>query len=135
LGEDGGDGRRGENRYARVLETLEIYWSSGSQRNLNTEPAISRLSMRFLEAMDRERKALIAEMVLVKGLMPLLMKARNGGSWSEQDKGELVGHFRRLSRMSPYLAAVLLPGGFALLPLLTWWVDRRRLRRTPPSQT
>jgi hypothetical protein len=87
--------------------------------------------MRFLKAMDRERKVLIAEIALVKGLMPLLMKARNGGRWSEQDKRELLGHVKRLSRLSRYIPAIVLPGGFALL-LLAWWLDQRRSRRAPP---
>jgi hypothetical protein len=88
--------------------------------------------MRFLKIFDLERKALIAELAAVKGLMPLLMKVRNGGSWSEQDKRELLVHFKRLSRISRYIPAIVLPGGFALL-LLAWGLDQRRSRRAPPS--
>jgi hypothetical protein len=61
--------------------------------------------------------------------MPLLMKSRNGERWTEQDKGELVAHFKRLSRMSPYIALIVIPGGLALLPLVAWWLDKRRARR------
>jgi hypothetical protein len=33
--------------------------------------------------------------------------------------------------MGPYVALLVLPGGFALLPLLAWWLDRRREKRPP----
>jgi hypothetical protein len=84
--------------------------------------------------MQREKRFLIEELVRVQGLMRLLMKRRNGGRWTEQDKSELKGHFRRLSRISPYIAVVVLPGGFALLPLLAWWLDQRRVRRPAPPE-
>ncbi|MDP1703308.1 MAG: hypothetical protein Q8L42_01235 [Sulfurimicrobium sp.] len=35
---------------------------------------------------------------------------------------------RSLARLSPYAAALLLPGGLLLLPLFAWWLDRRRLK-------
>ncbi len=81
--------------------------------------------------MERERKHLLGELAHVQGLLPLLMKPRNGERWSAEDHSQLMDHFRRLSRMSPYLAAVVLPGGFALLPLLAWWLDQRGERRPP----
>ena len=84
---------------------------------------------RAFELAERERKALLAEMVQVKGLMPLLMKPRNKMQWTREDKQELTQHLRRLSRMSPYIAVIVLPGGFAMLPALAWWLDRRRVRR------
>ena len=40
-----------------------------------------------------------------------------------------IALLRRLSRMSPYIAVIVLPGGFAMLPALAWWLDRRRVRR------
>lgn len=84
---------------------------------------------RAFELAERERKALLAEMVQVKGLMPLLMKPRNKMHWSDEDKAELRGHLRRLSHLSPYLVVIVMPGGFAMLPVLAWWLDRRRQRR------
>ena len=33
---------------------------------------------------------------------------------------------RRLSHISPYIAVMILPGSFLMLPLLAWWLDRRR---------
>ena len=78
---------------------------------------------------DRERKYLLRELTQVRGLMPLLMKPRNKQKWTPQDKAELRAQFRRLSNLSPYFVALVMPGGFVVLPALTWWLDRRRGRR------
>ena len=89
----------------------------------------------MVEVMDRERKYLLAEMVQVKGLMPLLMKPRNKQKWSPEDRQEVINQLRRLSRISPYLAVMVLPGSFVMLPALAWWLDRRRqnqLRKNLP---
>ena len=77
----------------------------------------------------REREFLRNEMSQAKGLMPLLMKQRNGQRWTPADKAELVQRLRRLSQLSPYLILIVMPGGFLLLPVLAWWLDRRRRRR------
>lgn len=83
--------------------------------------------------MDREKKFLSEEFVRTQKLMPLLMKARNGERLTREEKGRLLEQLRRLSEMSPYLALLVLPGGFALLPLLAWWLDRRRAKRSPKT--
>jgi hypothetical protein len=88
------------------------------------------LMRKFLSTMERERKHMLSEFQQVSGLMPLLMKPRNKMQWTEQDKRELVIQLRRLSHLSPYIAVVVLPGGFAMLPVLAWWLDRRRIRRS-----
>ena len=75
---------------------------------------------------ERERKRLLAEVVQVKGLMPLLMKPRNKQRWTREDRAELRAHLRSLSTLSPYLVACVLPGGFVGLLVLAWWLDRRR---------
>lgn len=84
---------------------------------------------RFYDTVERERRHMLAEMSQVRGLMPLLMKPRNKMQWTREDKQELKQHLRRLTRMSPYIAVIVLPGGFAMLPALAWWLDRRRVRR------
>jgi len=84
---------------------------------------------RFLGVIDREKTHLRDELSRTQEMMPLLMKARNGEKWTVREKEELVGHFRRLSKMSPYIALVVIPGGLALLPLVAWWLDRRRAKR------
>lgn len=81
------------------------------------------------DVQERERKRLLAEAVQIKGLMPLLMKRRNGQRWTKEDRSELRAHFRRLSALTPYLVVVVLPGAPLTLPLLAWWLDRRRLQR------
>ena len=80
----------------------------------------------------REKAFLLGEMTQVKGLMPLLMKPRNKQRWSAEDKAELLVHLKRLSKLSPYLIVLVMPGGFFLLPVLAWWLDRRRNRTASP---
>ncbi|HZE11896.1 MAG TPA: hypothetical protein VE034_09975 [Burkholderiales bacterium] len=80
---------------------------------------------------DRERKYLRDELAHTQKMMPLLMKPRNGAKWTKEEKRELVEHLKRLGGMGPYVALLLLPGGLALLPLLAWWLDRRRDKRPP----
>ncbi len=82
----------------------------------------------------RERDYLIAEISQIRGLMPLVMKPRNGEQWSHADKAELRLHLRRLRTISPYLVLSIVPGSFVALPILAWWLDRRRNRaaETPP---
>lgn len=77
---------------------------------------------------------MLAELSRVQGLMPLLMKRRNRGKWTPEDLVEIRIHLRRLRAISPYVAALLLPGGFAALPAMAWWLDRRRKRRDPASR-
>ena len=61
--------------------------------------------------------------------MPLLMKPRNHERWDAADRLALKAHLLRLTRISRYLALLALPGAILLLPLLAWWLDRRRNRQ------
>lgn len=92
-----------------------------------------------MEMMDRERKYVLGEVVQVTGLMPLLMKPRNKQKWTPEEKRQIVLHLRRLSMVSPYLAVMVMPGSFVVLPALAWWLDRRRqnnLRKNlPPDRS
>jgi hypothetical protein len=88
----------------------------------------------MLEAQKRERSFILAEFVKVKGLMPLLMKQRNGLRWSAAERRELLDDLRALSQISPYLVVLAMPGSVLMLPVLAWWLDRRRNdRRTRPN--
>ena len=89
----------------------------------------------FYAVMDRKRANMRREFALVQGLMPLLMKPRNRQKWTREDRRELALHMKRMAQLSPYIAVIVLPGGFAMLPVLAWWLDRRRGRgtRPPPS--
>lgn len=77
----------------------------------------------------REVQRILGELMAARGIMPLLMKARNGGQWTPDEKAELLAHLRRMAHLSPYLIALLLPGSVLVLPAYAWWLDRRRLRR------
>lgn len=77
----------------------------------------------------REVRRVLAELLATRGLMPLLMQARNGTPWTPAEKDQVLLHLRRMAHLSPYLIALLLPGSVLLLPIYAWWLDRRRLRR------
>lgn len=62
----------------------------------------------------------------VRGLIPILMKRRNGGQWSVEERAMLQRDLRALSNLSPYLIPLIMPGGILMLPLLAWWLDHRR---------
>lgn len=77
----------------------------------------------------REIRRILSELMVTRGMMPLLMKARNGGQWTSVEKEELLGHLRRMAHLSPYLIVLALPGSILILPAYAWWLDRRRLNR------
>ena len=77
----------------------------------------------------REKQNLRNEISRIPGLMTLLMKPRNGEPWSAQDRALLKVQLRGLGVISLYLATLAVPGTTLTLPLLAWWLDRRRWRR------
>jgi hypothetical protein len=83
----------------------------------------------LLTAQRDEARRILGELMSARGLMPLLMKARNGGQWTPEEKEQVVNHLRRMAHLSPYLVGLLLPGSIFLLPAYAWWLDRRRLER------
>ncbi|MFZ2265984.1 MAG: hypothetical protein WAV95_00245 [Azonexus sp.] len=83
----------------------------------------------LLSTQRREIRRILAEVLVMRGMMPLLMKARNGGHWTPEEKEQIVGHLRRMAHLSPYLLVLMLPGSVFLLPAYAWWLDRRRLNR------
>ncbi len=66
------------------------------------------------------------ELSHARGPLPILMKRRNGGQWSEEERELLLRDLRAVSNLSPYLIPILMPGGVLMLPLFAWWLDRRR---------
>ena len=66
------------------------------------------------------------ELSQVRGLIPILMKRRNGGQWSAEERAMLHRDLRALSNLGPYLIPLIMPGGILMLPLLAWWLDSRR---------
>lgn len=89
---------------------------------------------RFVSTQKREARHVVTELLAVRGLMPLLMKSRNGNNWSAEEKAELIIQLRRLSRLSPYLFFLVVPGSALMLPAYAWWLDRRRDVRPAGTQ-
>ena len=87
---------------------------------------------RLLASQKRQAREFVADVLRMRGLMPLFMKHRNGGTWTRTEKTELIVQLRILSRVSPYLLFLLLPGSALLLPAYAWWLDRRRKPRNAP---
>ena len=87
---------------------------------------------RLAASQKRQAREFAADIVRMRGLMPLLMKRRNGGLWTADEKSELLAQMRILSRVSPYLLFLLLPGSVLLLPIYARWLDRRRKPRSTP---
>lgn len=83
----------------------------------------------FLAGNSREKRRLRDELALIKGGWPLLMKQRNGGTWTPEDKANLKAMVRSASSVSPYLFIWAVPGSMVLLPLLAWFLDRQRKQR------
>lgn len=79
--------------------------------------------------MQRERERLRVELCGMDGLLPLIMKERNGAPWTPEERTRLFHHLRQVASLSPYLIVLLAPGSMMLLPGLAWWLDRRRLLR------
>ena len=78
---------------------------------------------------ESQRLYLHNELSLARDLIPILMKHRNGERWSKEERESLLRDLRALSHLSPYLIPALMPGGVLMLPLLAWWIDRRRKGR------
>lgn len=102
-------------------------------RGLKIKPAAAFQLLRDMTV--REKQFLLSEMGEIRGLVPLVMKQRNRQRWSLEDKALLAAHLRRLSRLSPYLAVLAMPGGFIMMPALAWWLDRRRNRNRLGNDT
>lgn len=103
-----------------------------------TESTFKQTCQQAFAAQKRQAREVLSELLQMRGLMPLLMKPRNGKQWTHDEKAELLRQLRVLSRLSPYLLLLLLPGSALLLPLYAWWLDRRRKPRsvvaTPAAQ-
>jgi hypothetical protein len=89
----------------------------------------SGLLARLAKSQKQQAKDVVADLLRMRRLMPLLMKNRNGGRWTDDEKSELIAQMRILSRLSPYLVFLLLPGSVVLLPIYARWVDGRRKPR------
>lgn len=80
----------------------------------------------FLAGNTREKRRLHEELVTIKGAWPLMMKQRDGGTWTREDKERLRHMLRSASSVSPYLFIWAIPGSVILLPFMAWYLDKRR---------
>lgn len=79
---------------------------------------------------SREKRRFASELVHIKGAWPLLMKQRNGGKWTADEKTRLKTMVRSASNVSPYLFIWAIPGSMLLLPFLAWFLDKRRKNKS-----
>jgi hypothetical protein len=93
----------------------------------------AKMRLPFFETMAREKRRTLSGLVQVRNLMPSLTMLRNYQKWTSDDKRELRFHLKRLSRVSAYIALVVLPGGFVLMPVMAWWLNRRRSQPAIPQ--
>lgn len=82
----------------------------------------------FIASNRRENRRFRDELAHMRGAWPLLMKQRNGGTWTPEDKVHLKAMVRSASSVSPYLFIWAIPGSMLLLPFLAWFLDRQRKR-------
>ena len=115
------DPRRAAERAAFDPNTTKSY-----QVRLKRAPA---WFCSFLAGNHREQRRFRDELGMMKGAWPLLMKQRNGGKWTVQEKDQLKGMVRSASAVSPYLFIWAVPGSMVLLPFLAWYLDTRRKHR------
>jgi len=95
---------------------------------------VGRFGNWLITLQNRERAHMLKEMSQMRGLLRLLMKQRNGYRWTDDERQQIREHLRSLAKMSPYVALFLMPGGLLLLPIMTWWLDRRRQKRIAEAQ-
>jgi hypothetical protein len=79
--------------------------------------------------MARWRRESLAALGNADGLVRVLMKRRNGGVWTAEDRALLRAGLRSTARWAPVLLLFLLPGGLLVLPAYAWLLDRRRVAR------
>lgn len=78
---------------------------------------------------SREKNRLHSELGQIKDGLRLVMKQRNGGTWTPGERQQLKQMLRSLSSVSPYLLIWAVPGSMLILPFLAWHLDTRRKRR------
>ena len=90
---------------------------------------VEKLFAPFLGPLQRERDRIRAEILGIHGLMPLLMKQRNGVRWTAEERSQLSHHLRHLTALGPYVLFFMAPSSLVVFPVVAWWLDRRRLKR------
>lgn len=90
---------------------------------------LKKLCAVFKDPLQRERDRIRAEMHEIRGLIRLFINQRNGVRWTAVERRRLVHELFRVCAFGPYLVALMAPGSFVLIPMVAWWLDRRRRTR------
>ncbi len=93
------------------------------------KPKVPIWVLSMLAGNSREKNRVRAELGQIKGALRLLMKQRNGGIWTPEERQQLRQMLRSLTSVSPYLLVWSVPGSILILPFLAWHLDTRRKRR------
>lgn len=96
---------------------------------IKSPPALQQKLAVVRSMNDTQRLYIRNELSQVSGLIPILMKRRNGGKWTVEERAMLQRDLRAMRNLSPYLIPLVMPGGILMLPLFAWWLDSRRRRR------
>ncbi|MDP2693390.1 MAG: hypothetical protein Q8O58_00770 [Gallionella sp.] len=103
------------------------YMTQPPRRNIISPLQRGWVNVRSMQ--ETQRVYIYNELSHARGLIPILMKRRNGEQWSREERELLLRNLRAISNLSPYLVPILMPGGVLMLPLIAWWIDRRRKGR------
>jgi len=49
--------------------------------------------------------------------------------WTRRERARIYKRFGRYSLISGIVAALVLPGGFVIVPVIAWWRRRKRLAK------
>ena len=67
----------------------------------------------------------LAVATVVAWIIPVAVD-HDGAGWTRDERIHLWHHLRQVASLSPYLIVLLAPGSMVLLPVVAWWLDRRR---------
>ena len=116
-----------EVKDAKAAEPFDGSKTMSYQVKLNNKSPVWFASM--LAGTHREKSRIRDELGRLKGAVPLLMKQRNGGKWTQEERKELRSMIKSASNVSPYLLIWVVPGSMVILPFLAWHLDTRRKNR------
>ena len=108
---------------------LPITTVNPSEPGISIHRQVATKSMPLPSAISELKAIILTEISHVHGFMQLLMKPRNGMPWSQEDRSAILHHLKHLARSLPILVIFTFPGGSLLLPLLAWFLDRRKNRK------
>ena len=95
-------------------------------------PFIRSFLKRF---MKKNKDLFFQEAQRIPGFLKLLMKQRNSDEkLTPEERQQVKEDLKVMAMYIPALIIFLLPGGSLLIPVLAEVMDRRKVRRLPPTQ-